>query len=251
MKMRFYLLTILLIFPFTVKADDARYQRIFTGFNDAYELRLKDFGSAKWSLVEKETGKELYELTGEIWSMSVFVSNNGMTVVAIDDYSDQDSKKDPEVLSFYSKGEKTKSYKLSTFMATSEFITFSVSHFHWLFNTESSYNPFTIKDKNMTLQTYELNNFVFDIESGELLSNERDKSLSNGEIYVFGKVKTLGGNNHEILVTCSIYGSIPKGTKVKFTSDKIRWDGSGFSESLVIKDGKLVDRKNIIFNACQ
>lgn len=229
-----------------VRADEARFNKFFTSANDKFELKL-NLKKEDWSLIEKSTDKELYKLTGNIWSMTVLVSDDGKSVIAVDDYSEQQPEDNSEVLSFYHNGNRIKVYKLNEVFDDIKFISQSVSHFRWLFRNQQN---FSIIDSKINLTTFEMNNLVFDIETGSLLKKEKDQMLAGDAIYVFGKVKGLNGDRNEILVECSIYGKAQKGEKILFSSKEFGWEGSGFDESLIIKDGKLISKKGILFNRC-
>jgi hypothetical protein len=242
--MKYILLIIFFLTPFVIRADEPRHRFVFTSANEKFELR---FDKGEWALIEKATKNERYRLTGNISSMTNLVSDDGESVVAIDDYSEQDWEKNPEVLIFFSHGKKIKSYKLNELFDNPKLITVSVSHFHWAFDNEKT---FLIKDAKLNLTTYELNNFVFDSETGNLLKKEKDEILSGNSIYVYGKVNPLGGDKHEILVECVISGSTEKGSKILFESKKFKWIGGSSNETLIIKDGILIARKGVIFNKC-
>jgi hypothetical protein len=179
--------------------------------------------------------------------MTVLVSDDGKSVIAIDDYSEQSFDKNPEVLLFYNAGKKIKGYKLNELLDNIKFISVSVSHFQWIYGNQKT---FSIKDSKINLTTFELNNYSFNTETGDILKKERDKTLSGEAIYVYGRVKGLGADSHEIEIDCVIYGTVPKGTKLSFDSKEYRWEGDGFNETLIIKNGKLIAKKGIIFNRC-
>ncbi len=243
--MKYFLFIILFLIPFVVRADQPRGRELFTSANDKYELKFTD---KNWSLVEKETNKELYQLTGNLSSMTVLISDDGKSVVAIDDYSEREWDKNPEVLIFYINGSKITAYKLNEVIDNLKFISESASHFRWLYGNEKT---FSIKDSKINLTTFEMNNFTFEVETGKILKKERDEILSGDAIYVYGTVKGLGGDKHEIEVGCVIYGSVKKGSKILFDSKKYRWEeGNEFNETLIIKDGKLIAKKGIRFNNC-
>jgi hypothetical protein len=244
--MKYFIFTILLLIPFAARADEARYKTAFTSANGKYELKLTD---KNWSLIEKETSKELYRLAeNNLWSMTVLISDDGKSVVAIDDYSEREPAEIPEVLIFYQNGKKIAAYKLDELLDNPKFIMRSASHFRWLYRNEKA---FSINDAKLNLTTFEMNDLVFDVETGRILKKDRDEILSGEAIYVFGKVKGLGGDNHEIEVLCVIYGAVKKGDKIQFRSEKYKWEaGFGFYDTLIIKDGKLADKKGVIFNVC-
>ena len=244
--MKYFLLLTILLTPFIIRADDARFNKLFTSANGKFELRL-NLENRDWSLIEKATDKEIYKLEGNIWSMTVLVSDDGESVISIDDYSEQNLEENPEVIFFYNNGNKVKTYRLNEVFDNKNFIVESVSHFKWLFGNK---NTFAINDSKVYLTTFEMNNLVFDLRTGKLLSKEKDKILADGAIYVYGQVKGLGREKHEIKIECVISGSVKKGSNILFGSIKYKWDGSGFNESLIIKDGELIARKGIIFNRC-
>ncbi len=244
--MKYFLLLILVFATFAVRADEPRFSKIFISANDKFELKL-NLEERDWSLIEKSSGKELYKLTGSLWSMTVLISDDGKSVIAIDDYSEQDPEDNSEVLIFYNNGNRIKAHKLNEVFDDLKFISQSVSHFRWLFKSQKG---FSINDSKISLTTFEMNNLVFDIETGNLLKKEKDKSLSGDAIYVYGKVKGLDGEKHEIQVECVINGKAKKGEKILFNSKEFRWEGSNSNESLIINDARLVSRKGVIFNRC-
>jgi hypothetical protein len=244
--MKFILIAILFLVPFSVRADEQRRISVFTSANDRYELR--NTSGDEWSLREKPAKKELYRLKEKnLSSMTILIGDDGKSIVAIDDFSEQDFEKNPEVLIFYQSGEKIKSYKLSELLDNPKFISVSVSHFHWLYRNE---NSFSLKDSKLELTTFELNRYIFDAESGGVLKKEKDEILSGDAVYVYGEVKNLSGDKYEIDVKCAIYGSVSKGAKLQFASKELGWKDGKFHETLIIKNGKLAARKGIIFNVC-
>lgn len=247
--MKYFLLAVLILIPSAIRADEARFREIFTSENGKFELKLNTENGI-WSLIDTTTNKEVYNLEGNISSMTVVISDDGNSVAVIDDYSEQDEKKNPEVLCFYSYGKKIKSYKLYDLISNRKFVSFSVSHFDWLFTDTSSYKPFTIESSQITLQTHELNNYSFRIETGEMLKKERDAILSGDAIYVFGDIFSLGNDFYQIKVRCVLYGETPVNKTVKFESKKYKWIGGNTDKALIIQEGKFVANKGVIFNAC-
>lgn len=242
-----YVLAIILIFiPLIVYADQPRHERIFTSANDKYELRLEEW-LTKWSLIEKETKKELYKLEANITSMMVLVSDDGKSVVAVDDYSEQKREENPEVLLFFRNGKKIKSYNLKDLINDKKFVSYSVSHFRWLITGKESLK---IEDSTFNLTTHEFYNYLFDIETGEIIQKERDELLSGDAIYAYGSVSGNGGKEHQFRIECIIYGKIPDNGTVKFESEKIRFNGGSFYQTLLIKNGKLIKNYYINMNNC-
>lgn len=243
--MKSVLFIVLLLLPFAGRADEARFRGVFYSANDKYELNLSD---DEWRLREKATGRELYRIKEKLLgSMTVLVGDDGQSVVAIDDYSMQDEQQNPEVLIFYQGGRKIKAYKLGELLDDRKFISVSVSHFRWLFRGEKE---FSIDGPALTLTTFELNNYAFDVKTGAVLKKERDAILSGDAVYVFGRVEGFGGEKHEIEVLCVISGDAAGKDRIYFESGERRWEGRGFYEALVIKKGKLAAVKGVNFNVC-
>lgn len=250
--MKLFLLILLLAFPLISRADQPRYNEVFTSKNGKFQLKYQSderlIRDGEWILQEMESGKEIYRLTGNyLQSMTVLVSDDGKSVAAIDDYSTQNYENNPEILIFYKNGKKLKSYKLDEIYNKHKFLIVSTSHFRWTFEYEKT---FSIKDSKLNLTTYDLNNYIFNVESGRILKKERDKILSGDAVYVFGEIEPLGEDKYAIQAGCVIYGKAEKESRIVFESKKIGWQGGGLSEALIIKDGKLLERKDVFLTYC-
>ena len=202
------LVALLLLFTSVVNADQYRSQSLFTSANGKFEARLKD---GTWRLFETAPKKELYQFQDyyehgiSFHTMTLVVSDDGKVIVAVDDYSMQDFRNNPEVLFFFREGVITKRFKLRE-LADNRFLTVSVSHFRWVIGSGS--NKFRITDGQLSLSTLDLHDLTFDSATGELKSRKRD--LSDTAVFVFGKVAGLGGDRHKITVECTIAGSANK-----------------------------------------
>jgi len=96
-----------------------------------------------------------------------------------------------------------------------------------------------------------MNHLVFNSVTGSLIRKSLDNVLSGGAIFVAGPIRSLESKTSlEISVKCSIYGNVKVGSKIRFESEKFRWVGGTSYESVILQDGKLVDRKGVIFNNC-
>ena len=101
------------------------------------------------------------------------------------------------------------------------------------------------------METFELTSYEFDVHTGDLLKKETAPVLSDDSIYVYGKVKKLGGGHFEIEVCQHVHGDIPKDGKIDIAADRndaIPFDGSYYT--VVIRAGKLIARKDIFLNSC-
>lgn len=252
--MKLILLVILLVIPFIAKADEARHQFVFTSPNGKYEFRNIQNYSDNWSLIEKDTGKEKYQITAPyLYQMTVLVSDDGKTLVAVEDYPEKHrGPLDPpvsnrDVMSFYRDGGLVKKYKLGE-LVNAETVTYSVSHFYWFTGKDWE----TMADSKLSFMTLELVHYTFDVNTGEILKKETDPILKNDDLYIYGKIKWLKNDSYEMEVCHVVQGEIPQNGKVKFeVPDGIRFIGGGDYATIIIRDGKmLLEKENFILNAC-
>jgi hypothetical protein len=246
--MKIVLFITFLFIPFLVKADEPRYRRVFTSSNGKYELRNNGnlLDNQKWSLIEKETGRNLYDVTAQLAALTILVGDDGKNLVAVDDYSESEPESDPEVLQFFLNGRKQKSYKLSALLENTKIVQKSVSHFRWIVK------PLTlsIADTKFRLKTYELFDYEFDINTGEMLKKERDSRLTDGAIYAYGDISGSMSGAHKIKIYCLVYGKMPPNKTIDFESKKYIYDLDSMFDTVIIKDGKLVENLGIRLNMC-
>jgi len=231
-------------------ADEPRHQNSFISSNGQFEAKLqKDW---KWNLIEKSTGKELYSFDDyygngiSLSSMTLVISDDGRSVVAVNDFGEQDYRKNPEVIFFFQNGKQIKTYKLLE-VANPKFMELSASHFRWLY----SVNSLSIRDSTLEITTFDMNHLVFNTETGSLIRKNLDDLLLGGTIFIAGPIRPLESkSSFEISVKCSVVGNVKVGSKIKFDSGKFRWIGGTSYESIILRNGKLVERKGVIFNNC-
>lgn len=158
---------VLVIFAVSVFADEARYQTHFESANGRFEA---DLLKEQWIVVEKATERELYrfpDLYGNgarFCLMTVLINDDGRSIVVVDDYSDQDLTPDVEVLFFLHDGQVKKTYKLKE-LIDPRLTLQTVSHFRSFDTTKK----LTIQNSKVQLLTLDLFQYVFDVESGDLL----------------------------------------------------------------------------------
>ena len=240
---------LLLLTPFAAKADQPRWKNKFTSQNGQYELQwvsgVRD--KEKWKLIEKKSAEQLYELEAEeLGAMTVLVSDDGINLIAVDDWSQRDASDDLEVLSFYRQGKVIKQYTLKQLLTNADNIESSVSHFSWFFKSRN----LVIKDSQISLTTFDLVNYTFDITNGEILKKQRDAILSDGALYVYGSIKESGKGLYEMAVCHVVQGKVPANGKVSFTVEKDKQNALWNHVTAVIKDGKLIAVKPVMFNSC-
>ena len=246
--MKFILFLFIFLIPFGVKADNPRHKNTFTSPNGEFELR-KIWGgiNQKWELIDKSSGKARYQLLGDyLSSMTIFVSDDGRNVVAIDDFSEREATEDLDVLLFYDEGKLIKKYTLGELLNDTENIERSVSHFRWFFFP----NKLRIEASKLTLKTFELFNYTFDIKTGEILKKERDPILTDDSLYIYGMLKNLGNSRYEIEVCHVVQGTIPKKGKVQFEVLENTKFFMNNVTTVIIRKGELVAQNGLILNSC-
>lgn len=246
--MRFLLLGIMFLAPLTAMADEPRHSRLFKSPNGRYELRYVSGQSAqqKWSLRDKVTKDVRYHITAQLSSMTVLVSDDGITLVAVDDYSEREPSTDLEVLLFYREGKLVKKYLLGELLDDVSNISSSVSHFQWLFGRE----PLSISDSRLNLTTFELVHYAFNTEKGHVLKKEQDSALSDDALYVYGKVTRLGQRRYQMEVCHVVQGGVPAGGKVEFEAERDDLLLTNQYHTVIIKDGRLIAVKDVRLNSC-
>jgi hypothetical protein len=192
------------LLPYFCKADQPRFQTTFSSKNGLYELRLlgtrkdsttkyvDETGStfyltvSSWAMFATQTQQKLYsfeDCSDNIALKTALISDNGNRVAVLDDWSAGVPFFNYGVLSFYERGHRIKKYVLHDLLCSCGSISSSVSHFSWL--TNYRFAPLT---NSLTISTYELNTFVFDLTSGRLLSKRRNSAITNTSVLVAGRV---------------------------------------------------------------
>lgn len=172
--MKILFLFLLLLAPLVIRADQPRNRLSFTSPNGKFVFKIKTQtpGEKRWELIEKATKKVLYELDARLANFGSFtclISEDGKNIAAIDDFSTENPEEDPKVLWFFVDGAPVKYYKLSDVFEDFQKVKTTASHFLWI----KTPFPLVIFDSKLDFTTYELNRFVFDFKTGELLKKEK------------------------------------------------------------------------------
>ena len=223
------LFVIFLFFSKNTLADNSRFRYSFKSVNGLYELKPSDtiFSNKKihidsiynqetkeyytneytysdryiWSLYNTRTKEKLYTLENSkehfIESKSVLISNNGNSVVIVDDYSGGYGFKDFDVVHFYKRDKLIKNLKLQDLLSNMCSVTYSSSHMRWCltFNMSKS-NTFRVK-------TNDFYNFEYDL-NGNLIKKISDLRINKFEDIVYAEIKRVNRNKYRFKVLKSI-----------------------------------------------
>jgi hypothetical protein len=158
-----------------VRADEPRSVDVFTSANGKYELRLVELKMIlnqlpvqKWSLIEKATKKELYGLTERLASFTVLVSDDGDSLIAVDDFCENEPSAERTVVSFYLHGKLIKQYSMGDLLDAPDYVLHSVSHFWWI----AWDSKLQINNGMISFTTWERNNYTLDIRTGEIVGKK-------------------------------------------------------------------------------
>lgn len=146
------------------------------------------------------------------------------------------------------KGEKIiKEYKLNQLVCKFN-VTHSTLGFRWFFSDKS----FKLKNNILSLTTFELVTYHFDLISGEITSKKKNEKIIEKSIYAYGKIKCLGNNTYELDICHLVYGKV-ENSKIQFKADKSTFFQTDYS-TVLINEGILVktdfDIHKIMLNAC-
>lgn len=239
----------LLLVPVTAGADEPRFRTVFVSPNGRHELRYNSgqFSQQSWSLIDKATGDVRYRVVGEFASRTVLFSEDGTNLLVVDDFSGREPNRDLDVLLFYRGGSLIKKYSLAELLEDVSNTRNSASHFRWFFK----HWALSVMDSRVRLKTFELTSYEFDIHTGDILKKETDPVLAGDAVYVYGRVRKLGGGRFEIEVCHRVRGAVPAGGRIEFSADG---DGAFRSDdsyhSVVLRDGKLIATQGVFLNSC-
>jgi hypothetical protein len=109
------------------------------------------------------TWSPLYTFRGNFSTRTMFVGDDGITVVVVDDYSEREPSEDLEVLHFFSAGRLTKAYTLRELLFDTESVKWTASHFYWLWSRSLRH-----EDGFLHLVTTDCRQLQFDVSTGEI-----------------------------------------------------------------------------------
>src|SRR5688572_29231321 len=99
-----FTILLLILFAKASFADEQRFTTLFKSENGKYSIK---YSKKKWWLIN-EFGKSLYSIPDKNYtSMTIFVSNDGQSVVIVDDFMEGHQIKERPALIFFRGGKLT------------------------------------------------------------------------------------------------------------------------------------------------
>lgn len=243
MKVLIFLLGFLQIFD--CFADEQRIKTRFESQNGEFFIQID---RRKW-VVKDKTGKPLYKINDYGFkSMTIFLSNNGQNLVVIDDYMEGNIIEDRNVLWFYNKGKLSKKYKLTELIKDTCNAMMTVWHTDWCLIE----NEFLENQNKFSISTYEFSELVFDLNTGQLLSNNKPDGFDEETIIVYGEFRKENGEEVSMKIKKYVYG--PKQLENMITFRTNYYGNGMWYETVMIKNGIDITpkkyRSKFLINKC-
>lgn len=212
------------------RADQPRLRTSFSSRNGHYTLRLVltkpdtvpqptgqqvPFRLTSWGLFDNTTGSQLYQLETRdlLQTKTALLSDDGETIVVVDDWSAGVPAAFWPVLSFYQHGRETHTYTLGQLLGSIYPVSESASHFSWF-----EHYHFSSATATFTLQTFTQQELAFEGRPGQQLATKYQGLVTPGSLLAYGRIKQAGPHQYELTVCRPYYGPVRVGERVLFRS---------------------------------
>lgn len=202
-------------------ADEGRRQLYFMSENGQYIFRSSTIENKNivnhtiWEMYDIRNQKILYTLKEDFKKYNVLISNDGQTVVAVNDYVEGVPIDKIVLMKFYYQGDLKRQVTLGEIIHDSCNVTTSIAHFRWCFD------DFILQSNGrLTITTFELIQYEFDSKTGQMISTSRHPALTDSSVYLCGRIQLLQSGEYEIKPWRAIYGSTSS-SPVRFRSQSV------------------------------
>lgn len=242
------LIIILILLIGSINLTFADEPRMITEFfsNDSSHVIKYDL-KKNW-ILKDNNGQIISKIKNEKFtSMTIRVSNDGNSIVVIDDFVEGHVISDRIGLWIFYKGELIKKYKLIELINDTCNVSFSVWHIDWLVNNYD----FNQDQSKFEFATNEFYNCSVDLVSG-VISKNRPLGFDDNSFIVYGSFRQRKGSDVVMSISKYISGNKLPNNKIKFRTD---FFGEGnWTTALIIKDGKDITpeefRYKVMINRC-
>lgn len=227
-------------------ADEPRIRTEFFSSDSTYILK---FDMEKNWILKDKNDQIIYKITDENFtSMTIRVSNDGNSIVIIDDFAENHIIKDRIGLWVYHKGVLLKKYKFIDLLDDTCNVALSVWHIDWLVNDYD----FNLDQSDFEFSTNEFYNYKVDLVNGEIISKNRPIGFDDKTLIVYGSFKQKNGSEVVMNISRYISGNRQPENKIKFRTDFFG-DGN-WKTAVMIKNGKDITPDEfsykVIINRC-
>jgi hypothetical protein len=234
--MRILFTIIIFLLPYLVKADESRirfehhsnnkrfvlqlmtHKNKVCKYDDLYESKKRQRERFHWRVIDSLTKTELYRFPnnsgGYFIGWEVYVSDNGNSIVAVDDYSGNNEFSDSTgLIQIYDKTKLINTYHANQIFYSKKNVSHSASHTHWSFE-----GKIDSLNKEFELETYEMIKFRFSLETGLIITKNKHPLLNTDNLRIYGKIeRTEVDTIFKIEICGMIYGKMPRDTSIKFS----------------------------------
>jgi hypothetical protein len=213
------------------RADQPRFRTSFRSRNGRYTFRVmgtkvdtlrsptskEKFTSqlTSWGLFDNETGAQVYQLEARdlIQTKTALLTDDGETIVVLDDWSAGVPMDVWPVLSFYQHGHEMQTYTLGQLLGPTFPVSESVSHFSWF-----NHYHFSPATATLTLQTFTLQELAFDGRLGQRLATKYSRLVTPGSQLAYGRIEQVGSHQYALTVCRPYYGPVQAQDRLLFRS---------------------------------
>lgn len=193
-------------------ADEPRRRSVFNCENKKFQIR---YSKGFWR-VSNSRNKVLYKIEDLNYeSMSLLLSNDGKSVVVIDDLSEHCNDHERIVLSFYRNGELKSKYKIRDLLKDSTMIRYSVSHCRFTLNDFGFINH----DASFSIATREFTELEFDTANGKITARKRPSPYNENSLIVHGKFIVGKNFRSTMKIDSYISGAKQQNDQITFKSN--------------------------------
>lgn len=188
-------------------ADEGRRQLYFISENGKYifrSLSIEDKNTVKhpvWEVYEIQSQKQLYTIKEDFKTWNVSISNDGQTVVAVNDYVQGLPADSIILMKFYYQGILKREMTMGALVQDNCNVTESIAHFRWCFDDSELRS-----DGIFATTTFELIRYEFDSKNGETVNKVQHPALTESSLYLCGHIKLIKPGEYEIVPWRIIYG---------------------------------------------
>jgi hypothetical protein len=233
MKYQLHFIVKLLFFllPIIVKADEPRAEFEHHSENRRFVFQLMinenkvcdynyleknnwNLHECYWRVIDSLNNKVLYNFQKgygtRLIENTVYVSNDGMNSVSVNNWPARGSDSNVIFLTFFSKNKELSSFKAKQILSNFKHILATSSHYYWNNHAKIIKNEFE-------LELFDMTRFRFSLKDGSMLSKKRDSILDSNTVRVVGKIMRANTNSvFSIRIYCVLFGQKPENEIIKF-----------------------------------
>lgn len=210
-------------------ADEQRYTTEFASCDSTFILKFN--GKRNW-LLRNNQGEIITKIKDENFtSMTIRISNDGNSIVVIDDFAEGHKIKERYALWIFYKGKLTKKYKLRELLDDTCNVAYSIWHINWLVSDLN----FNSCESEIIFSTNEFYTYSLNPLTGNILEKKRPDDFDENTLILYGTFRQSKGSKTTLNIQRYIAGDLQPENKINFKTD--RYGDGLWTTALMIKDG--------------